>query len=152
MGKRQRSEVWTYFTEVDGTPFAECIACQDRIKRGKDGDRSSWSATPLWNHLKRHHPTDFQIADQERVSTEKRVKLNAELTKKKSLSLYTHGTPKLADYVTRKEKYHTDSEEQKTLTKLLADWISDGVLPYSIVDNPRLVNILQSALLILISY
>ena len=27
-----------------------------KVKRGKENKLSSWSATPLWTHLRRHHP------------------------------------------------------------------------------------------------
>jgi len=45
MSKRKVSSVWEFFTEEDGTAFAQCSLCQKKIRRGKDGARKSWSAT-----------------------------------------------------------------------------------------------------------
>ena len=85
MGKRRKSEAWSYFVEVGDTAYAECISCKEIIRRGKDGERSSWSVTPLWAHLKRHHPELHTIAD----NAAKRVKLEDEKKKDGSTSMST---------------------------------------------------------------
>lgn len=137
MPKRKKtSEAWVFFTEDPATSTATCNLCATGVKRGKDGDKSSWSATPLWAHLKRHHPVEHAEAEKQRT-------LEAATAKKKKESenerqqLYVHGTPTLATFLTKKQKYLPDSPDQKESNKLLGDWIADGVLPYAIVDNPK---------------
>ena len=50
----KRSEVWEYFNQ-DYFAFAASNACSDEVKRGKEDNKASWSACPLWYHLRRHH-------------------------------------------------------------------------------------------------
>ena len=64
--KRKTSEVWSYFTEETGTPFATCNLCQSKVERGKEGERSSWSATPIWTHLSRYHEKEHKEARAQR--------------------------------------------------------------------------------------
>ena len=72
-GKRKASEVWSFFLASQDAPsYTLCKLCDVKVKRGKDGDRSSWSATPLWNHLKRHHPEQHRAASEQKDAVEKR--------------------------------------------------------------------------------
>ena len=112
------------------------------MRRGKDENRHSWSATPLWVHLQRHHATEHAKAEEQRAKESNATK-KRKGTDKERQELYVNGTPKLLAYVTRKQKYLPESKEQKDLNKLLSDWIADGVLPYAIVDNARFLEFLD---------
>ena len=57
-----------------------------KVKRRKEGARSSWSATPLWNHLKRHYPEEHKAASEQENAAEmdaKQRKLDEEKEKEK---------------------------------------------------------------------
>ena len=146
MAKRKKSEVWPYFTEEPATALAICKLCETKVRRGKDNDRPSWSVTPLWAHLRRHHPEEHRKAEEEREKGASVAKKRKD-DKERREQLYVHGTPRLADYVTRKQKYLPNSKEQTDLTSLLSEWIADGILPYGIVDNKRLVFFFYHSLL-----
>ena len=64
--KQKISSVWPFFSEEIGTPFATCIICSFKVKRGKDGDRKTWSLKPLWTHLRSRHQTEFRNASESR--------------------------------------------------------------------------------------
>ncbi len=103
MAKRKKSEVWEYFIEESGTSVAACTICSTKVHRGRDDNRSSWSATPLWDHLKRYHPTVHQQAKTSRdkeASAAKRRKEESE----KSKEIYVNGTPILLQFLTKKQK------------------------------------------------
>ena len=137
MSARKKSEVWEHFTEDENTVFAICKHCFDKVKRGKDlNNRKSWSASPLWTHLQRHHPTEHKEATGQRALFEKHAKRRKTEEYKRG-NIYVQGTPVLPEYLKKRTKYSNDNEEQKELTKLLGEWIADGVLPYELVDNIR---------------
>lgn len=134
--KRKVSCVWAYYTEETGTPYATCSSCLSQIKRGKDGDKASWSSKPLWNHLQKRHPAEYTEAcgnrKKEDAETAKRRKIEEE-----KKAIYVNGTPKLQDFLSKKAKYVPDNPEQRELSNLLSTWIADGVLPYETIDNSR---------------
>ena len=138
MTSRKKSEVWDHFSDDGNSPFAICNHCKTKVKRGKEDDRSPWSATPLWNHLKRQHPTRHNEATGQRTLHDQQAK-RRRLTDEQRGNIYADGTPvmPLPEFLTRKTKYSKDSQEQKDLTKLLAEWMADGVLPYELIDNSR---------------
>ena len=140
--KRKTSEVWTYFLVDQGTPvFAQCLLCDMRLKRGKENDRVSWSVSPLWNHLKRNHPEEHSRASDQRSAVERSTK-QRKVEEAKKKEIYTLAvTPKLADFIQKNTKYLEDNPEQNELTKLLVEWLADGVLPYNLVENSRSVTI-----------
>ena len=138
-GKRKASEVWSFFLASQDAPsYTLCKLCDVKVKRGKDGDRSSWSATPLWNHLKRHHPEQHRAASEQKDAVERDAK-QRKLAEEKKKEIYIQaGTPKLSDFITKKAKYSDGNPEQiELINKILVDWIADAVLPYSCVDNER---------------
>ena len=137
MSKRTNSCVWSYFTAEEGTPYAVCNTCDARLKRGNDGERSTWSSTPLWSHLQKRHPPQYHEAQAAKKTGEEHQKRRriGEMDERKKI--YVSGTPKLLDFVAAKAKYSPDSPEQKELSKLLSIWVADGVLPYGVVDNER---------------
>ena len=116
---RKKSEVWDHFTEEHGTAYAICNTCHDKVKRGKDNERHAWSATPLWNHLKRHHADKFKAATEQRSAQEHTAK-RRRLEEAERGNLYVNGTPKLAAFSERKTKYSADTDQQKEIVKLLA--------------------------------
>ena len=136
MSKRKTSSVWEFYSEELGTPFATCKVCNSRIKRGKDNDRTSWSSKPLWNHLEKKHRQQFQEASENRRMDDDRAK-RRKIEEEERSAIYVNGTPKLQQFLNLKTKYVPDNPEQKELSRLLATWIADGVLPYQIIDNPR---------------
>lgn len=96
----------------------------------------TWSSTPLWSHLQKHHPPQYHEAQAAKKTGEEHQKRRRiEMDERKKI--YVSGTPKLLDFVAAKAKYSPDSPEQKELSKLLSIWVADGVLPYGVVDNER---------------
>lgn len=134
--KQKTSSVWPFFREDVGTPFATCILCSFRVKRGKEGDRKAWSSKPLWTHLRSRHRTEFQNASDSREKAEQAAK-KRKLAEAEKAEVYVNGTPKLTAFLDKKEKYKPDNPQQQKLNKLLTTWISDGVLPYELIDNNR---------------
>jgi len=134
--KRKNSCVWSFYTAEETTPYAVCTACQARIKRGKEGERASWSSKPLWNHLQKKHPDQHAEASGNRRKDEESVK-KRRTEQAQVAKIYVNGTPKLQEFLAAKTKYTPDNPEQQQLTKLLSTWIADGVLPYGIIDNRR---------------
>ena len=130
--KQKTSSAWNYFTEEDGTPFAVCKLCSAKIKRGKDGDKKTWSSAPLWAHLRRKHQNQFREATESREKAEQAVK-KRKLEEDERRAVYVNGTPKLGAFLEKKEKYKPNDPEQKSLTDLLTTWIADGVLPYELL-------------------
>ena len=113
--KRKISCVWEYFTEEEGTALAKCTVCSTKIRRGKDGARSSWSATPLWNHLARFHPTESGTANAKRI-TDEELQKKRKLDQEARQAIYTSGnTPRIDTFLDRKKKWQAGSKEQTEL-------------------------------------
>ena len=55
-----------------------CNKCSVKIKRGKDGNKKTWSSNPLWSHLKTKHGAEHIKALKERDNA-------GQLTKKRKL-------------------------------------------------------------------
>ena len=72
--KQKTSSVWTYYSEEFGTPFARCNKCSVKIKRGKDGNKKTWSSNPLWSHLKTKHGAEHIKALKERNNADQLTK------------------------------------------------------------------------------
>ena len=134
--KRKTSTVWAHFTEEPGTPSAKCHHCHSTIRRGKEGDRKSWSSKPLWSHLQSKHRSAFKEASQERAKDETAAK-KRKLEEKERAEIYVGGTPKLANFLEKKQKYAPDNPEQKSINDLLTTWLADAVLPHQVIDNQR---------------
>ena len=135
--KRNKTSVWSYYSEECG-PSARCNKCSAKIKRGKEGNRKTWSSNPLWTHLKTKHAEDHRKAMQERDIANQATK-KRKLDDEERQAVYVSGTPKLAAFLEKKEKYQPDNSTQKKITEALTTWIADGVLSYEMIDNERSV-------------
>ena len=120
--KQKTSSVWPFFREDVGTPFATCTLCSSRIKRGKDRDRKNWSSKPMWTHLRSKHQTEFRYATESREKAEQAVK-KRKLAEAEKAAVYVNGTPKLAVFLDKNEKYKPDNLQQQKLNQLLTTWI-----------------------------
>ena len=96
------SFVWALFQVHDKSDaVAECLICHKGIKRGRESaGQKSFSTSPLHNHLKKHHPKEYQSA-----------KDNANITTL---------TSDLSSSVKPKEKKITAMNKQLTLMDSLA--------------------------------
>ena len=105
-----------------------------KVKRGPAERRSQWTSTPLWKHLERHHSAEFKAAQDSGV-------LENHQTKRRKV--YVNGTITLQTLIDRKVKYPADHPKQMELTRYLAEWISDAVLPFAVVKNSRFMHFLE---------
>ena len=142
--KLKTSSVWSFYLEENGTPYASCKKCLMKIKRGKEGSKKNWSSKPLWTHLEAKHPVDYRKAMEERDIANSATK-KRKLDEEERQAVYVSGTPKLAAFLDKKEKYQPDNSTQKQITEALTTWIADGVLPYNMIDNERFVRFSQSS-------
>ena len=91
--KQKTSSVWAYYSEEFGTPFARCNKCSVKIKRGKDGNKKTWSSNRLWRHLKTKHGAEHIKALKERDNADQLTKIKLDEAEK--LAVYVNGTPTL---------------------------------------------------------
>ena len=85
---------WAYYSEEFGTPFARCNKCSVKIKRGKDGNKKTWSSNPLWSLLKTEYVAEHIKALKERDNADQLTK-KRKLDEAEKLAVYVNGTPTL---------------------------------------------------------
>jgi hypothetical protein len=92
--------------------------------------------------LERHHShsPEFKAAQNSRALEEEQAK--REIAAKKQ-EVYVNGKPTLQTLIDRKMKYPDAHPKQMELTRYLAEWISDAVLPFPVVKNSRFIHLLE---------
>eukprot|EP00116_Pleurobrachia_bachei_P002275 sb/3462537/ len=139
---KPEAPVWRHFTGKGHE--STCNLCGAKVKRGKpEGNRSSWGTDCLWRHLERHHPEEHAQSSTERTANETARK-RKRASSAKDHEVYVHGTPTLFTLANKKVKYCPENPVQQDATKKLVEWISDGVLPFALVDNTRFLSFLES--------
>lgn len=146
--KRKESEVWAYFNIIADTPhIAKCSLCSTKITRGKaDAAKKAYSVKGLWDHLNSKHKEQHKLAKaaQEEYTSKKQKLDNEVLAAKSRLYQLEQAQPSLQDFLTRNQKWASDSPNQVQAEKLLLNWIFDDLQPYTVVENQQFQSFLAA--------
>ena len=140
MSKRDRSLVISFFTDSDDNKLV-CSLCGYKMAVPKD-----MSTSTRRYHLKSKHKQSYDemCKKEDENKIQKKKKCEEEDTRRSSLVMLkptTSGEPShqltLKEAETYTRKYTPDDPAQVKSNSLLINWIADGLLPYTTVENEQ---------------
>ena len=145
-GRPRKSPVWNYFV-YDSEK--ETSMCKVEVKVGERGPSKTCDhviggkfPTNLKNHLKKHHPTQYEELLQKEEEARK-AKEEAK-ARAKAKAFGPHKQLTMVQSLSGRPKYDRDSQRYTSITKRLAVFVGATNTPNSIVENSEFQRFMES--------
>lgn len=97
---------------------------------------------PLWNHLQREHPAEYNEAkeEQQKGKDAKKIKVDE---KNDKMAKYVLTQPTIQQTLDKNQVWPKSNPDQLLGEQLMIQWLADDMLPYRAVDNDRFTKMLN---------